>query len=82
MSSETRNYDELDFDDLRDAAMNADWSIVSEAGFSDGEGGMLTLQKRFTSENPAEESRTVGGTDRADAMRKFLKSLDGQGDGE
>ncbi|HKG24580.1 MAG TPA: hypothetical protein VKB09_02980 [Thermomicrobiales bacterium] len=60
-------------DELRYAVMMADWNI-GKTGIT-SYGVTLTFRYKYTSDFPGVVTRDVSGTDRADAMRKFLAQL-------
>lgn len=59
--------------DLYHEVLMADWNIGKTARHSFGV--TLTFRYKYTSDFPGMVTREVSGTDRADAMRKFLAQL-------
>jgi hypothetical protein len=78
MASETRTYDDMTEDELTTELYARDWNVGDTAIYTTGV--VLTFRKHYTAHvgYPGVETRTMDGENDADAIRKFLVTLDNE----
>lgn len=73
-----KTWDEMNDDELYLEVIRRDWNIGHTAVSSYGV--VLTFREHYTSDFPGMVTREFFGSDRADAMRTFLKDFESRTD--
>ena len=76
MAADQGGRDERSHEELYSEVLKADWHMSSS--MESTYGATVTFRKHSTSDFPGMETRTVHGKDEDDAIRLFLKQLDGE----